>query len=260
LDRKVEVRNYFDSRSAARRYSAARPYFHPLVIGKIKAFIDLTETVPSALDVACGTGQSSVALKEIAEQIVGADPSEKMLALAPRDERIRYVRATAENLPFPGAEFDLVTVSLALHWFDRDPFLAEAARVVKPSGWVVIYDNHFQRRMKEDPSYEGWIEEVYTASYPTPSRNSDPLTDSDARKHGFPLVGREEYSNEVSFTLDELVSYLMSQSNINAAIEEGRETEETVRRWLTDAQARFFEGPRRTFFFGGTIDYLLRGD
>jgi ubiquinone/menaquinone biosynthesis C-methylase UbiE len=227
------------------------------VIRKIKDFTGLTETVPLALDVACGTGQSSVALKEIAEQIVGADPSENMLALAPSDERIRYVRATAENLPFPGAEFDLVTVSLALHWFDLDPFLAEAARVVKPSGWLVIYDNHFRRRMKEDPGYEGWIDEVYAA---TPSRNSDPLTDSDARKHGFTLVGREEYSNEISFTLEELVSYLMSQSNINAAIEEGRETEVTVRRWLTDAQARFFEGSRRTFFFEGTIDYLQRGD
>jgi ubiquinone/menaquinone biosynthesis C-methylase UbiE len=258
LDRKAEARNYFDSRGAARRYSAARPYFHPLVIGKIKDFMGLTETVPLALDVACGTGQSSVALKEIAEQVVGVDPSETMLAMASHDDRIRYVEASAEELPFPEAEFDLVTVSLAFHWFDRDPFLAEASRVLRPFGWLVIYDNHFQRRMKENPGYERWIEEVYAASYPTPSRNSDTLTDQDARMHGFALVGREEYSNEFSFTLEELVSYLMSQSNINAAIEEGRETEETVRRWLTEAQSPFFEEPRRTFLFGGTIDYLRR--
>ena len=31
-----------------------------------------------------------------------------------------------------------------------------------------------------------------------------------------------------------------------------------MRRWLTDTQAPFFEGPRATFVFKGSIDYLRR--
>jgi hypothetical protein len=49
--------NYFDSHDAAQSYSAARPYFHPLVIEKVKDFIGIDKLVPRALDVACGTGQ-----------------------------------------------------------------------------------------------------------------------------------------------------------------------------------------------------------
>ena len=111
--------NYFDSRTAAQRYSAARPYFHPLVIEKVKDFIGIDKPAPQALDVACGTGQSTVALKEIAEWIVGVDSSEEMLTLAPQDDRIRYIKAPAEDLPFSEAEFDLITASEAIHWFDR---------------------------------------------------------------------------------------------------------------------------------------------
>jgi SAM-dependent methyltransferase len=250
--------NYFDSRGAAQRYAKNRPYFHPLVIEKIKGFLGLTKPVPRALDVACGTGQSAVALKEISEEIVGVDASEEMLAQASGDDRISYVKAAAEDLPFPDAEFDLVTVASALHWFDRERFLAETARVLRPSGWLVVYDNRFAGSMKENPGYGKWVKEEYAERYPAPPRHSDPLTDADVRKHGLAFLGREEYTNEVSFSLQELTDYLMSQSNALAAIEEGRENEENARKWLMDAQASFFEGQRGTFLFEGSIDYLRR--
>jgi len=253
------MRNYFDSRVAAGRYSVARPYFHPLVIGKIKGFLGLDEPVPLALDVACGTGQSTVALKEIAEEIVGTDPSEEMLTRAPRDDRIRYVRATAEDLTFHEAEFDLLTVSEALHWFDRDLFLAEASRVLRPCGELIVYGSRFGAGMKENPEYKKWVEEEYFIRYPAPPRNKDPLTEDEARKHGFALVGHEDYTYEVSFSLEELVNYMMSHSSVLAVIgEKGGENQEVVREWLTDAQAPFFEGPRGTFLFEGSIDYLRR--
>ena len=43
-----------------------------------------------------------------------------------------------------------------------------------------------------------------------------------------------------------------------ATIVEGKEDEESVRRWLTDAHASFFKEPRATFVFKGSIDYLQR--
>lgn len=77
-----------------------------------------------------------------------------MLSRAPEDPRIHYVEAPAENLPLDNSSFDLATVALALHWLDRDAFLHEMRRVLRSSGWLVIYDNAFTGRMKSNPQFE----------------------------------------------------------------------------------------------------------
>src|SRR2546421_9728514 len=97
--------NYFGPKSAAQRYAKGRPYFHPLIVSRIKEFLQVTEPLSSALDVGCGTGLSTVALKEIAEDISGIDASEQMIALAPSGNGIRYFVASAENLPFTKNKF-----------------------------------------------------------------------------------------------------------------------------------------------------------
>ncbi len=248
--------SYFESRDAAERYAGSRPYFHPLVVKKIRDFLELREPVPRALDVACGTGQSTVALKEIASRVVGTDVSREMLARAPREGGVRYVEAPAEDLPFADGSFRLITVALAFHWFDRSRFLVEARRVLDTSGWLVIYDNGFFGEMKENPKHERWYKEDYLARYPSPPRNKEPLTDDECRKHGLRLVERESYTNEVAFSAEEIASYLMTQSNVTAAVEDGGESSESVREWLVESVAPMFGKPRGTFRFGGTIEYL----
>jgi ubiquinone/menaquinone biosynthesis C-methylase UbiE len=227
-----------------------------LVIKKIWDFLGLREPVPLALDVACGTGQSTVALKEIASQVVGTDISQEMLARAPREAGVRYVEASAEDLPFADGFFQLITVALAFHWFDRSRFLAEASRVLEPSGWLVIYDNGFFGEMKENPRHERWYRENYLVRYPSPPRNKEPLTDDECRSHGLRLVEWESYTNEVSFSAEELASYLMTQSNVTAAVEDEGENPESVREWLVESVAPMFGKPRGTFRFSGTIEYL----
>ena len=143
--------NYFDPKSAAERYARGRPYFHPLVIGQVKAHLSLNKRVGHAIDVGCGTGLSTIALKEIAEAIVGVDKSEEMLFLAPPDPQIRYLVGPGEDLPVRDKDFDLMTISSVFHWLDRIAFLAEVRRVLWPRGWLVIYDNYFTGQMSENP-------------------------------------------------------------------------------------------------------------
>ena len=197
-----------------------------------------------------------MALKEIASRVVGTDVSREMLARAPREAGVRYVEASAEALPFADGSFQLTTVALAFHWFDRSRFLAEAGRVLEPSGWLVIYDNGFFGEMKENPKHERWYRENYLVRYPSPPRNKEPLTDDECRKHGLRLVEREIYTNEVLFSAEELARYLMTQSNVTTAVEDGAESLESVREWLVESVAPMFESPRGTFRFGGAIDYL----
>jgi ubiquinone/menaquinone biosynthesis C-methylase UbiE len=248
--------NYFAHQTAAERYARSRPYFHPLVIGRIRSFLKLEGTVPVALDVACGTGQSALALTEIATSVVAIDVSPAMLSQAPAHPRIRYEEASAEQLPLGDHGVDLVTVSLSFHWLDRSRFLAEAHRVLRPGGGLVIYSNRFIGRMNENPEFARWDRECYYTRYPTPARNDHPFTGEDALASGFAFVGREQYRNEISFSAEELALYLTTHSNVIVAVEGGVESLANAYSWLLDSVRPFFPAATATFVFGGEIWHL----
>jgi demethylmenaquinone methyltransferase/2-methoxy-6-polyprenyl-1,4-benzoquinol methylase len=100
----------------------------------------------AALDVCCGTGDFSLALKRTFGpdlRLTGADLGEAMLLLAAkRLPEAKLVRAEAKELPFPDGEFDLVTISFATRnlYIDKEKLLAalrEFRRVLKPGGVFV---------------------------------------------------------------------------------------------------------------------------
>lgn len=245
--------NYFIHASTAERYARGRPYFHPLVIDRVRSLLQLARPVPAALDVACGTGQSALALTEVASSVIAIDVSPAMLAQAPAHERICYREAPAEELPLEDQSVDLITVSLAFHWLDRTPFLAEARRVLRRGGTLVIYWNDFYGRMKENAKFESWTFASYLKRYPKPPRNNQPLTEDDARINGFTFVSRERYTNDIVFSPEELVHCLMTHSNIIAAVERDGESISDAHSWLIDTVSPLFENATGTFVFGGEI-------
>ncbi len=249
--------NYFEYETAAQRYARGRPYFHPIVVEKIVKFTQ-TPRFSFGLDVACGTGQSTTALKTIADRVVGADVSPEMIAQAPEMEGIEYICCPAESLDIESGSGDIMTVSLAFHWLDRDAFLNEANRALQKGGWLVISNNGFKGRMRGNPSYEEWNKTRYLTRYPTPARNKLPLTEKEADKHGFEIVGNEKYENEVDMNIEELACYLSTQSNMIAAVEEGKESVETALAWLSHELESLFSRDRETFLFGGSILYLKK--
>ncbi|BAS26859.1 class I SAM-dependent methyltransferase [Limnochorda pilosa] len=250
--------NFFRYNSEAARYARFRPYFHPMVVERVRKRLELDEPLEHALDVGCGTGQSAVALKPIARSITGVDSSRSMLEEALSDECVRYVEAPAEDLPFRDESYELVTVSLALHWFERAKFLFEAARVLKNNGWLVIYDNWFSGVMRENPKFLGWVKEVYLHRYPAPPRDSRPIDAEEAGKYGFRLLEDERYENEVAFTVEELAAYLSTQTNVVGAVEAGSEALESVLDWLMDQLRPMFPRASATFVFRGRIWYLQK--
>jgi len=251
--------NFFAHKTAAERYAQHRPYFHPLVIERIKSHLGLEALVARALDVACGTGQSTVALKEIADSVIGVDISDEMLGLAKQSSGIEYRNANAEDLSmFEDGSFDLITTSMAFHWFDHKRFLSEAHRVLKTDGWLIPYTNGFYSKMKENKSFEKWAEDSYTKRYPAPPRNATPLTEELANEFGFSSFHMERFQNDVLFTTEEIAAYLTTQSNVIAAVEQDNETVEDVYRWLVSQTKQFFHADKATFAFGGIIWYMQK--
>jgi demethylmenaquinone methyltransferase/2-methoxy-6-polyprenyl-1,4-benzoquinol methylase len=92
------------------------------------------------LDIAAGTGTSSMALKLPGVEVVAADFSKGMLAEGKkRYPELKFVFADAMKLPFKNNEFDVVTMSFGLRNVqDRDKALGEFLRVLKPGGRLVI--------------------------------------------------------------------------------------------------------------------------
>jgi SAM-dependent methyltransferase len=220
--------------------------------------VPLAFPVANALDVGCGTGQSTVALRGIADSVIGIDASPDMLSVALSGDNIRYVAAPAESIPFPDAVFDLITVSMAFRWFDRSTFFGEARRVLRETGWLVIYNNAFRGEMVDNPAFGEWLRDTFLARFPTPARNNVPLTAGEADGYGFRLTHTEDYGNPVAFSPGDLAAYLQTQSNVIAAVEQGAERIEEVNGWLLRELEPLFRSPVETFLFGGYIWYLQK--
>ncbi len=103
------------------------------------------------LDVACGTGDSTISIARAAaegSEVIGADISEGMMALvkgkaekAGVGGRISLQVADGEALPYGEGAFDRVTCAFGIRNFEhKEKGLAEFHRVLKPGGKAVILE------------------------------------------------------------------------------------------------------------------------
>jgi demethylmenaquinone methyltransferase/2-methoxy-6-polyprenyl-1,4-benzoquinol methylase len=95
------------------------------------------------LDVACGTGDLSIALFEnLQARVVGVDFCRPMLELAARKQpRIFFVEGDALRLPFNEGAFDAVTIAFGLRNLSSvEDGLLELRRVLKPNGRVAVLE------------------------------------------------------------------------------------------------------------------------
>jgi len=92
------------------------------------------------LDLAAGTGSSSIVFLREGVKVVAADFSQGMLEEGrKRHPELEFVFADAAELPFSDKEFDTVTISFGIRNVEKtDVALAEMLRVLKPGGKLVI--------------------------------------------------------------------------------------------------------------------------
>ena len=253
--------SFFKFQRVAEGYAVHRPSYHPLIMQKIRDQIGLEQPVGHALDVGCGAGLSTVPLRALADHVVGIDGSAEMIAAArahTTDERITYHQSPAEHLPFADGTFELITVCGAINWIDRTRFFPEARRVLKERGWVIVYDNTITDHMPGCPAYTRWYHEQYLVRYPKPPRDESPFTPSEADAYGFRLVHSEDYTNTLHWSLDQYVEFMLTQSNIIAAVELGGQSLDEARAWMHSTLAALMPGPTATFVFGGYVWTIQR--
>jgi ArsR family transcriptional regulator len=147
------------------------------------------------LDIGTGTGRMLEIFGPRVERAVGIDLSREMLAVA----RVNLERAKLRNcsirqadmyqLSLPGASFDAVIIHQVLHYAERPgQAIAEAARVLRPGGRLVIVDfaphdleflrsEHAHRRLGfADDEVVAWCREAGLDAEPVQRLPGDPLT------------------------------------------------------------------------------------
>jgi demethylmenaquinone methyltransferase/2-methoxy-6-polyprenyl-1,4-benzoquinol methylase len=139
-----------DPRDVAAMFDAVAPRYDltntVLALGRDRSWRRATVAAVAAtagetvLDLAAGTGTSTVPLGAQGADVVGCDLSLGMLRAGhARRPGLRLVAGDALALPFADASFDAVTISFGLrNTTDVGAALAEIARVTRPGGRLVI--------------------------------------------------------------------------------------------------------------------------
>lgn len=145
------------------------------------------------LDLGTGTGTVARALAARGAEVTGLDPAPGQVAAARRlaeaeslGDRVRFVEGLAERNGQASDAFDLVVAAQCWHWFDRGLAAAEARRVLKPGGALLIchYDwltlpgnvahateflieahNPRWRMGRSTGFYPGWANDLFLAGF-----------------------------------------------------------------------------------------------
>ncbi|MGN0306752.1 MAG: class I SAM-dependent methyltransferase [Lachnospiraceae bacterium] len=247
----------FDDKRIAEGY-ADRPWLHKTVIERIVTDCDLREKFRNGLDVGCGAGLSTKALKLICEKVTGTDIAESMIQMCRKlydDSEYCFYTCAAERIMVPENLYDIVTAAGVINWVDREAFLEKLREIMAPKGLLVIYDLELSDQMKDNAAYTDWYHDSYQPAFPRPPR-AEVVWKQEDIGNDFTIKKQVKYQMEYKFTLDTFIDYMMVQSNVNIQIKQGVKTEKEIRNWMDKTLQPIFRGEKRTLFFNGYSWYI----
>lgn len=92
-----------------------------------------------AWDCGTGNGQAAIGLANYFDRVFATDASAEQIALAYPHPNVDYRVEPAEHISLPDSCVDLVTVAVAIHWFNFDEFYREVSRVLNPNGILAAW-------------------------------------------------------------------------------------------------------------------------
>ncbi|CAM4794771.1 unnamed protein product [Rotaria magnacalcarata] len=137
-------KRFFEGAQHAARYALNRPTYPSELRKKIMDFLGTKYKgkYDYAVDIGCGSGQSTELLSPYFEKVYGYDVSENQIKEARTRNTISNIeyKVSAKNvIPHADESLCLITVAQAAHWFDLQQFYTEANRTLKEMGVLAIY-------------------------------------------------------------------------------------------------------------------------
>jgi len=126
--------------SVAKDYVNVRPRYPPRLFSLLSS---LTPRHQLAWDVGTGNGQAALQISKYYERVIATDISEQQLQHAETRPNISYALTppvltddALHSIVGPEGSVDLVTVAMAVHWFDLNTFYTQVKRVLRKPGGV----------------------------------------------------------------------------------------------------------------------------
>ena len=248
----------FDIRRIAQGYKE-RPFLHKNVMELFKQ--DFCEmNFERGLDVGCGAGLSTKALKLICKEVTGTDVSGEMIRVAREvceGSGLEFFVSQAEEIPHK-QRYDIVTAAGVIQWVDRERFLKNLCHVMNENGILFIYDFWITNRMLLSDEFTKWWDQSYLVKFPKPSRNEEIWKSHEVELEGFKILKQYEFDLEFRFDLDEFIRFMLIQSNVNVKIDGEGMNQEAIREWFHLTLEPIFQKEKKTLLFHGYSWYLKK--
>ena len=248
----------FDSQRIAEGY-ARRPWLHKEVIEQMKKDCDIKQ-LKNGLDVGCGAGLSTKALKLLCERVTGTDISPEMILVCKKlykDSSYTFYVSKAEENKISIIPYDIITAAGVINWLDKDLFLNNAEKILNNEGLIVIYDFWITDKMNNNYEYTKWFHDDYLKMFPRPYRKEYVWKQSDL-PDTFKMENSIIYELEYEFSLIEFVDFMMIQSNVNEQIKKGVLSIIEVRNWMIKSLQPIFNNKKKTIVFEGYNWYIRK--
>jgi SAM-dependent methyltransferase len=207
-----EFKDHFSGHAAD--YATYRPSYPRELFAYLGSVSPSRERV---WDCATGNGQAARGLTEFFHEIIATDASEKQIASAGQQARVRYRLALAEQSGLAPASVDLVTVAQALHWLNLGAFYAEAKRVLKPNGILAVWCYNL---FHVAPEIDALLEKYYRETVGPFWDFERKLVETGYGTIEFPFaeLSAPNFRMQAEWTLDHLLGYVRTWSATKAFI------------------------------------------
>jgi ubiquinone/menaquinone biosynthesis C-methylase UbiE len=133
--------------SASRIYDVSRA-INPETVEKLVILLNV-DCDSVLVDLGCGTGNYTFALRQVAKSVIGIDRSTGMIEQArTKFPLLRFICGDVTNLPFNSERFDgAFAIQVLQHIEKKEVFLREAHRVLRKGAYLAIHScSHKQMR------------------------------------------------------------------------------------------------------------------
>jgi ubiquinone/menaquinone biosynthesis C-methylase UbiE len=120
----------------AKTYAKGRLHYPPALFDYLAS---LTPQHTFAWDCGTGNGQAAIGLAGHYQKIIATDPSAQQIENCTPHPQITYLVEPAEHPSLADNSADIVTIGIALHWFNFDLFYPEVKRVLKKDGIIAAW-------------------------------------------------------------------------------------------------------------------------
>jgi SAM-dependent methyltransferase len=192
-------------------YSKYRPGYPPELY---KFLADSCGENKLAWDCGTGNGQAALELVKYFRSVYATDASKEQIKNAAEHPSITYKIEPAEKVSLKDSTADLVTVAVAVHWFDFDKFFAEAKRILKSDGIIAVWTYHLPRIASNiDAAVKKYYSEVLRDFWP--ERFHYVHTGYSDLPFPFDEIEVPEFTMRTEWNLDQLSGFLSSWSAVN---------------------------------------------